>query len=186
MVALPQTYNVDERDERGGGSMPLIPPGQYQAVIVGSELKDTSAKTGKFLALTVVITQGPHANTEFIERLNIINPNDVAVKIAYDTLAEISKATGMTQTPADSNELHNKPMMIEVVTEPGNEYTDNQGLKQMGKDKSVIKKYLPLPAAGVPAATQPVQQQAATAQQAAPQQQSAQAPATNPFAAPQS
>jgi hypothetical protein len=147
MVALPQSYDTASLPDTGG-ALPLIEPGQYQAVIVKSEFKETSKKTGSYLELTNVITQGQHKGTEFIERLNIVNQNPQAVEIAYKTLARISEAVGMTRTPNDSNELHNKPFIMEIGTEAGTEYTDNQGAKKMGKDKSIIKKYLPLPGAG--------------------------------------
>jgi len=149
MVALPKIYNTADLPDTGG-AMPLIPAGQYQAIIVGSELKPTSKKDGHFLALDIVITQGQYAHTEFTERLNIINPNDTAVQIAYKTLARISEAVGMNQTPQDSNQLHNKPLIIEVATEAGKDWTDDKGEKRTGKDKSIIKKYLPLPANGLP------------------------------------
>ena len=203
MVALPQTYNTADLPDSGGG-MVLIPQGQYQAVIVESELKPTSKGDGQFLAMKVVITQGQHQNTEFIERLNIINPNPIAVEIAYKTLARISEALGMSQTPTDSNQLHNRPLMIQIETEAGKPYTDNNGEQREGKDKSIIKKYLPMPAAGatpfgagVPAqggqapAAAPFApptteaQPAATTEAADPATQATAAPVNNPFATPQ-
>ncbi|MCK5604793.1 DUF669 domain-containing protein, partial [Candidatus Pacearchaeota archaeon] len=118
MVGLPQQYNTADLPDTGG-NLVLIPQGQYQAVILSSEMKPTKNGQGQFLALTLAITQGDYANTEFIERLNIVNQNAVAVEIAYKTLARISEAVGMTQTPADSNELHNKALMIQIETEAG-------------------------------------------------------------------
>jgi hypothetical protein len=162
MVALPQVYNTADLPDTGG-NLVLIPPGDYQAVIVKSEMKPTKDSTGQFLALTVIITQGQFQNTEFIERLNIVNQNAQAVEIAYKTLARISEAVGMAQTPSDSNQLHNKPMIVVVETEVGKPYTKD-GVERQGKDKSVIKKYKPLPAVGVAAsfgAPQAVSQQSA-------------------------
>lgn len=183
MVALPQTYNTADLPDTGG-SMPLIPAGQYQAVIVHSELKPTSKGDGQYLALKVLLTQGQYANTEFVERLNIINPNPQAVEIAYKTLARISEALGMQQTPGDSNQLHNRPLMVEIATEAGTAYTGKDGQPAMGKDKSIIKKYLPIPGVGVSGAggtpspfVAPVAATAAAPQVAA-------APANNPFAPP--
>ena len=143
MVALPIQYNVADIPDTGGAT--LIPEGQYQATIVKSELLQTKSGDGQFLALTVVVTKGPHVNTEFTERLNIINKNQAAVQIAFKTLARISEAVGMTQTPSDSVQLHNKPLLIDVVTEKGEEWTDKNGIKHPGSDKSVIKKYRALP-----------------------------------------
>jgi hypothetical protein len=175
MVALPQQYNTADLPDSGG--VTLIPEGQYQAVIVNSELKTTSSGNGQFLALTVVITQGEYKETEFIERLNIINPSTQAQEIAYKTLARISEALGMTQTPADSAELHNKPLMIGVKTQKGKPWKDRDGIEREGSDKSEIKKYLPIPAVG----TAPAAPVAAAPNVAQPP---AAAPAANPFQAP--
>ena len=149
MVALPTTYATADLPDTGG-SMPLIPPGQYPAVIVESGMKPTSNGQGQFLWLKVVITQGQYQNTEFTERLNIVNQNSQAVEIAFKTLARISEAVGMTQTPQDSVQLHNKPLFIQVETEAGKPYTDNAGQQKQGKDKSIIKKFLATPGINAP------------------------------------
>lgn len=146
MVMLPQTYNCADLPDTGG--VVKIPDGQYKAVILDSELKTTSNGNGQFLALNIVITEGPHQDTEFTERLNIINQNSKAVEIAFKTLARISEALGMAQTPQDSSVLHNKPLIIAVGTEAGKDYKDNDGVMRTGQDKSVIKKYLPVPSVG--------------------------------------
>jgi len=168
MVQLPQQFNVADLPDTGG--VVHIPEGQYQAVIVNSELQSTKSGDGQYLAMTVVITAGQYKDTELIERLNIINPNQQAVEIAYKTLARISEAVGMTQTPADSSELHNKPLMIDVKTEKGKPWTDQNGQQREGADRSVIKKYLPMPqgASQGQAAAPPFAQQQAQSQQAAP------------------
>jgi hypothetical protein len=148
MATIPQTFAVnDPRLASTAGSV-HIPDGQYPAVIIASEFKETSGKDGQFLALKVVITQGQYANTEFTERLNLVNKNQTAVEIAYKTLARISEAVGMTSTPQDSNLLHNKPLMIEVGTEAAKDWQNDKGETVKGKDKSIIKKYHALPAVG--------------------------------------
>ena len=143
MVALPHVFKTADLPDSGGGIV-HIPDGKYQAVIVESELKPTSKNDGQFLLLKLVITQGPQANTELFERLNIINPNNTAVEIAFKTLARISEAVGMDSTPSDSKELHNKPLIIDVGTEAGKPWKDKEGVEREGKDKSIIKKYLPV------------------------------------------
>lgn len=147
MVALPKTFNTADLPDTAG--ITLIPEGPYKAVIVFSEMKNTSSGTGQYLELKFVITEGPYMNTEMYERLNIVNQNQAAVEIAYKTLARISEALGMSQTPSDSMQLHNKPLMIDVKTEKGKEYTDKDGVKKEGKDKSIIAKYHAIPGVGV-------------------------------------
>lgn len=147
MALLPAVYSVTDLPDTGGNTV-LIDIGQYPAVILDSGLKPTSKGDGQYLWLKVVITQGKFANTEFTERLNIVNPNNDAMRMAYGTLARISEALGMAQTPQDSSALHNKPLIIDVVTEPGEDWTNKDGKAVKGKDKSIIKKFLPLPKTG--------------------------------------
>lgn len=192
MVALPQAVDVEKQAGQGGNSV-LIPQGQYQAVILASEMKPTK-KGGQMLVVTVNLTQGEYAHTEFKEYVNIVNENPKTVEIAYQTLANMGKAVGITAIN-DSTELHNKPLMVEVKTLPAEDWVDNEGKTVAGKEKSAIKKYLPLPAGGAPAGFTPPAAVAVAAQPAAaaapPAMQAAApvaaaapagAPAGNPFA----
>lgn len=140
MVALERQFDVNDDYVKQGIAQPHIPEGLYKAVIVNSELRDASSG-GKYIALIVVLTEGQYANTELIERLNISNSNDIAVQIAYKTLASIAKAVGLTKTPSDTSELHNKPLIVDIKTEKGKDWTDRDGNLREGKDKSVIKGY---------------------------------------------
>ena len=154
MVALPQTFKVNDPAVAGGsGKTVLIPEGNYKAIIINSDFKDTSNKEGKFLELELVIVEGDFKDTVFFQRLNLINNNQKAVEIAYKTLARISEAIGLEETPAESNQLHNQPLLIEVKTEAGKPWTNSQGEKVEGSDKSIIKGYKKLPAVGVVAPT---------------------------------
>jgi hypothetical protein len=156
MVFIP-TYSTNNVDEilanAGNGPLPLITPGDYKAVIVKSELKDTD-KGGKILNLTFIITEGQHKDTELVERLNVVNTGEkkaTVERIAFETLARIAKAAGLSTMPADSTALHNKPMVIKVKTEAGKPWTDKDGQERAGSDKSVIdsKGYANVPSAGI-------------------------------------
>lgn len=174
MVALPEVKNVADCNTEGGSSS-FVPEGNYQAIIVKSEMTATKNGTGSYLALTLVLTHGQHEGVEFIERLNLVNKNPKAVEIAYDTLAKISKALGMVKTPSDSSELHNKPLMVGIKNKKGDDWTNNDGEVVEGKEQSEIKKYLAVPAGGVPVV------QAQTTE--TPASTTPSAPANNPFAA---
>lgn len=139
--------------EAGTGAMPHIPAGDYKAVIVKSEMKPTKDGNGQYLQLGMVITEGPHRDTEFTERLNLVNANPKAVAIAYLALARIADAIGILDLNGiDSSALHNKPFLMKVIDEEGKPYIDNDGVQQMGKPRSVIdsdsRGYKPLPTVG--------------------------------------
>src|SRR5262245_42411620 len=78
-----------------------IPAGKYLAVITGSEMKPTKADTGHFLKLTFQIIDGPYKGRNLWARLNLDNPNAIAVQIAQAELSAICRAVGVL-APHDS------------------------------------------------------------------------------------
>lgn len=121
--------NVEERKE-----FTLIPAGIYLAMIASSEMVSNKAGNGHFLKLDFVICEGDFENRHLIVRLNLDNPNPVAVQIAQSELAEICKAVGVIE-PDDSTDLHDRPLNIQVVISPA---------KGEFGESNAIKKYLPL------------------------------------------
>ena len=95
-----------------------VPAGWYKAVITSSEEKPTKAQTGSYLQMGIEIIEGDHAGRKVTERLNLNNPNSTAVEIAQRTLSSICRATGV-MTPRQSDDLHDKPMMVKVKVKPG-------------------------------------------------------------------
>ena len=90
-----------------------IPAGKYLAMITASEMKPNKAGTGQFLELAFTIIEGEYKNRQLWARLNLENPNELAMKIAQGELSAICRAVGV-MTPNDSVELHNLPLVIRV------------------------------------------------------------------------
>ena len=90
-----------------------IPAGKYLAMITASEMKPNKAGTGQYLELVFTIIEGEFKNRSLWARLNLDNPNELAVKIAQAELSAICRAVGVLQ-PRDSIELHNLPLVITV------------------------------------------------------------------------
>lgn len=99
-------------------SMDPIPAAWYKAVITESEEKPTKAQTGSYLQMTVEVIEGEHQGRKVFERLNLNNPNQMAVDIAQRTLSSICRAVGV-MTPKNSADLHDKPFMVKVKVKPG-------------------------------------------------------------------
>lgn len=141
MVMIPAYEGANKEQllaDAGSGGLPLIPEGIYTMVFVKNEMKPTQ-KGGQYLELTGVITDGQYANTEFKERLNVVNTNDTARKIAYQTLAKIADAVGLNDMPNDTQLLMNKKFSVAIKTEAGTEFQDRQtGEVRQGKDRSAI------------------------------------------------
>lgn len=115
MVALGGTYTADPDNVQGDYSP--IPPGEYRVHVTGSDLKATKAGTGNYLELEMEVLDGEYAGRKLFDRLNIDNPNQQAVDIAQRTLNAICVAIGKLSI-ADSNELHNVPMIAVVKVDP--------------------------------------------------------------------
>ncbi len=106
-------FDANEVEPNEGFS--AIPGGDYPVIITDSKMKPTKNGNGKYLELELQILNGPHQNRKLFDRLNLVNPSDMAVKIAKGTLSAICRAVDV-RTPKDSSELHNKPLTASVKT----------------------------------------------------------------------
>lgn len=119
-------------------SFDVVPAGEYDAIIVSSEMKSTAGGDGKYLNLELQILNGEHQNRKVFDKLNLVNSSAKAVEIARGTLSSICRAVGV-MTPKDSSELHNKPLRIKVAVTKSEEYGE----------QNKVKAYKPRAASGV-------------------------------------
>lgn len=110
----------------------IIPPGEYKAYIVASEMKPTKAGNGHFLALDFAIIEGEHEHRHLFANLNLINPSSQAVEIAERDLSAICRAVGRMQV-SDSEELHNLPLTLVVKIRPAG--PDKQGIHREAQNE---------------------------------------------------
>lgn len=103
----------DANDVEPNEGFTPLPAGEYQAIIIASEMKPTKAGDGQYLELQFQILNGPHQNRKLFDRLNLVNKNPQAVQISKGTLSAICRAVDV-RTPKDSSELHNKPLTMVV------------------------------------------------------------------------
>ena len=89
-----------------------IPAGKYLAMIVDSQEK-TSQKGHTYLNLEFEVIDGEFKGRKVWTGLNLQHPDPKTVKFARSELAEICKAVGVLK-PADSVQLHNLPLVINV------------------------------------------------------------------------
>lgn len=116
MAQLMQTANVEGNNEKMG-DFSAIPAGEYIAQIVKSEWKDTKAGDGKFIQFQIKILEGEFTGRVLFDRLNLVNPNPVAVEIANKGLNSMCDACGLVGVD-DSEQLHGIPMNVVVKVEP--------------------------------------------------------------------
>lgn len=128
----------------------VLPPGWYRAEIVGSEMKETNARNGHYLALQYRIIGPSDGSSKYENRrvfcnLNLDNPNPKAVEISERNLADICRSVGIT-TVGNSNQLHEKPHMIKLAIRKSEQYGDSND----------VKGFKPMGGPGAPAQTAPV------------------------------
>tara|TARA_R110002110_G_scaffold246260_1_gene462645 strand:+ start:940 stop:1404 length:465 start_codon:yes stop_codon:yes gene_type:complete len=118
-----------------------LPAGEYDIIVMSSEMKPTKAGDGKYLQLQLQILSGTYQNRQLFDRLNLVNRNDVAVQIAKGTLSSICRAVNVL-TPKDSSELHNKPLTAIVKVEKdlnGNSQNSVKGYKPRAAQGSMVE-----------------------------------------------
>lgn len=90
-----------------------LPNGDYEMIIVKSDVKPTKAGTGHYLELEMQVLAGEHSGRRHWERLNVDNPNKTAEEIAKAALASLCFAVGVTDM-ADTAQLHDIPFVAHV------------------------------------------------------------------------
>lgn len=121
----------------------LIPAGEYEAMIIESEKKDTNAKDGQYIALTFQILGPTHAGRNLWHNLNLWNKNPQAVQISRGNLSAIGRAVGVLKI-RETSQLHNLPMLIRV---------GQKRRKDNGEMQNVINTWKPKDGMAVPPAS---------------------------------
>jgi hypothetical protein len=109
MAELNQEFNAADVPEDDRTLEPL-PAGNYLMQVIESEIKPTKSGTGEQLVLTLEVIDGPHANRKVWDRLNIVNENADAQRIAQRSLADLCLSIGVASL-RNTEELHFKPFV---------------------------------------------------------------------------
>lgn len=126
MVALTQNYVPEQTEEQTG--FEAMPAGDYPAVAIDSEIKDTNKGDGKYLQVTYEIIEGPMKNRRVWGRFTLINPNSDAEKIGHSQLKSFASAAGKPNA-RDSEELHNIPVTLNIVVKDSPQYGKQNDIK---------------------------------------------------------
>lgn len=91
----------------------VMPTGWYPAEIESIEEQDNSQSEGSHLFLTACITEGLYKGRKLFDRINVNNPNQTTVDIAFQTLKSIYNACGKVRVKS-SDELLGIPLKLHV------------------------------------------------------------------------
>lgn len=111
MAGIGMSFNSNDFAERTHVS--VVPPGWYVMQIVDSKIVPTKTPGGARLNLQFKILQGDFAGRMVFQGYNVKNANPVAVNIAMEELAELSKAVGVPVWE-DTEQLHGIPFNMKV------------------------------------------------------------------------
>lgn len=117
MALLGSTFVTDDVEDM---SFTPIPADTYIVQVTKSEMKPTRDATGEMLKLEFTVLEGEYTGRKIYENLNLVNKNEMAVKIARSKLKQICQACGLSQIE-DSAELHGIPFRGLVVIEESND-----------------------------------------------------------------
>lgn len=155
MAGIGMSFNSNDFAERTHVS--VVPPGWYITQIVDSKLVPTKTPGGARLNLQFKILQGDFAGRMVFQGYNVKNANPVAVNIAMEELAELSRAVGVPVWN-DTEQLHGIPfnMKVKCKAEPGydvrNEPQIYQHIQNMDNVVYATKEDIGLIPKAVPAA----------------------------------
>lgn len=144
----------------------IIPPGDYIAQVVESDVKDTKASDGQYMKLTWQILDGEHEGRKVFDNITLRNPNQQAQEIGARDRAALYQALGLGTQVQNTEELHGIPCTIKVKVRPakGDYAASNE-----------VKGYVAIEQQG----RAPVAGNTAPRQQQAPVQQRSTAPAAS-------
>ena len=143
--------NINPEVEESNGVFEVLPSGKYKCAMVGDELKDNKAGTGKILTVSLQVIEGQYAQEIVKDNINITNPSAVCQAIGQGTLKKICNLCNVQFPPTETIGLMGKPMVITVGVQEFVSNTTGKTLKS-----NTVKKYEAADTA-IPAAPAPQQ-----------------------------
>jgi hypothetical protein len=90
-----------------------LPAGDYEVVVVESDLKVPASGGAPYLKLTLQVINGPAQNRKLFHNLSINHAKPDVQQIARGKFSQLCRAIGVP-SPRDSSELHMKPVTATV------------------------------------------------------------------------
>ncbi len=157
------TLNFDATTVAPATAYAPLPAGTYMCIAEDSEIKPTNSGEGKYLQITWKVIEGEHSGRLVWERLNIDNPKQATVEIAYKTLSSICHAVGKAQI-SDSAELHGIPVNVKLIVRDSAQFGATNDIRGYSAVTAGATPAVATPAAApAPQATPPAPQAAPSA-----------------------
>lgn len=117
MSLLNESFVTDEAEDM---SFEVLPVGEYTAQIKKAEIKTTKDGEGEYISCQWEIMEAKniqHEGRTVFQNLNLVNKNEMAVKIARSQLRQITLAMGIDKLD-DTDELVGQPLRIILKIRP--------------------------------------------------------------------
>lgn len=116
-----------------------LPTGEYQVVIVESDVKPNKSNTGEYAELVYEVIDGPCKGRKLWANLTLTHTNEMAQSIGQRQMASLREATGVAN-PNDTQDLHYKPHIIRVEFYPVDSviaYGSKKGTKRQYEENEI-------------------------------------------------
>ncbi len=123
---IPGGFDADDHPDTGYDP---IPAGDYEAMAVGMEVKDTKKRDGKYIKAEFEVVSGEFKGRKVFTNFNIQNPNQTAEEIGKKQFGALCSAVG-NKRPNRTEELCNIPLVITVTIRKSDEYGDQNEVKR--------------------------------------------------------
>jgi hypothetical protein len=154
MAGLGMDFDPDAVE--AGQDFDCIPPGEYVAEIVASDVTTTKAGNGEMLKLQFKVIEGSFEGRVIFDQLCYRHENATAQLIAQQRLKAICDAVGFKGNLQDSEDLHYQPMRIKVgirkdKTGQYSDQNDIKGVKPLSAAPAAAPSRAPAPSQTRPA-----------------------------------
>jgi hypothetical protein len=152
MANLGTTFITDEMP--AGGSYEVVPAGWYTATIHSAEIKDTKARTGRYIAIRYDITGPSHEGRVAFGNINIENPNPKAEEIGRQQLRSLMESIGLARL-TDTDQLIGGNLKIKLKIEKSEQYGDKNEVSGYASNGAAPPKIASAPAPAAKASNAP-------------------------------
>ena len=91
----------------------ILPAGEYEMMVMESEMKDTKAGDGRFLSCKCAVVSGPLSGKTAFANFTWANKSEKAVQIGKGQFSDLCKAVNVLK-PRDSQQIHGIPFVAKV------------------------------------------------------------------------
>lgn len=119
-------------DSQNVPAAPVLPEGDYECLIVKSDIKTTKKGDGRYVALELVVVDGDYKKWVLFDNITLDNPSEKATAMGQRKFSKLVTSCGHLKID-DTSELHNIPIVASVKIEDNGEFGDQNRITKYRK-----------------------------------------------------